>query len=161
MALAAAGGLHLSAAHEHLVAPPYVFAFFVVAAFAQVAAAWLLITRPSRRFAASVVVGSAGLLAVWALSRTVGVPLSGEGVEAAGALDITTAALELVAIVLLIPLMVASTPSRHPRVGLRVSAFVVAVAALAGIGAHFAIPTHDHPVASRDHAVADAGHSHP
>jgi hypothetical protein len=75
--LAAAGGLHLGALPGHLDSAFVAGAFFAATAVGQLLGAVLIATRPSRRTILAVVVGNLAVLAIWGLSRTVGLPIGG------------------------------------------------------------------------------------
>ena len=99
--LATAGGLHLAALPDHLQASTVAGAFFAVTAAAQLLGAVLLATQPSSRTIRAVVVGNVGVLFLWAVSRTTGLPTGGElGVrEPFGLLDGFAAAAEILVVV--------------------------------------------------------------
>lgn len=115
--LATAGGLHLAALPGHLQASAVAGAFFAITAAAQLLGAVLLATRPSSRTIRAVVVGNVGVLLLWAMSRTTGLPTGGElGVrEPFGLLDGFAAAAE----VLVVVAGLAATVSHVPRAGRR------------------------------------------
>jgi hypothetical protein len=69
---AGAAAIHASAAGPHLAEHLLVGALFVVTALAQAAWAALLLTAPSWPLLAAGVVGNLGVMAAWALSRTIG-----------------------------------------------------------------------------------------
>lgn len=94
---AAAGVLHVSAAVAHLdVSPLLALAFLVVAA------AQLATVATARRWSAAttelLVFVNLAAVGAWAVSRTVGLPLVGTGVERAGTADVATVVLELAAV---------------------------------------------------------------
>ncbi len=99
--LAAAGGLHLAALPGHLSESTFAGAFFAVTAAAQLLGAVLVATRPSSRTYRAVMAGTVGVLTLWLMSRTTGLPIGGElGVsEPVGLLDGFAAAAELLVVV--------------------------------------------------------------
>jgi hypothetical protein len=70
-----AGVIHLLVAPEHFAEGAAVGAFMVVAGAAQVAAGALLWLRPSRPLMVAALAGTLGILAVYAASRTTGLPI--------------------------------------------------------------------------------------
>lgn len=99
--LATAGGLHLAAFPGHLSESTVAGAFFAVTAAAQLLGAVLVATRPCSRTYRAVMAGNVGVLTLWLMSRTTGLPIGGElGVsEPFGLLDGFAAAAELLFIV--------------------------------------------------------------
>ena len=75
--LAAAGGLHLAALPGHL-PDPAAGLFFAATALGQFLGAVLLLLRPTRRTTAAIIAGNLLVLAIWALSRTTGLPIGGD-----------------------------------------------------------------------------------
>jgi hypothetical protein len=71
---AAAGVIHLASAGEHFDVTWAHGAFFAVVGWLQVVVAAALVLRPGRRVVALGAALSAGVIATWAVSRTVGVP---------------------------------------------------------------------------------------
>lgn len=100
VASVAAAGVHAAMVPPHLV-DPAAGAFFVVAALAQATwAAWLVVRRPGRLALAGGAVVNAALITVWALSRTVGVPVAGiPAGEPVGAWDLAAVGWEAVVVV--------------------------------------------------------------
>src|SRR5205085_2443518 len=120
----AAGGLSILAGLGHVAAVPshaavwWAYAvFFLAAALAQVLLGLLLLTQgieggggwPAwrRRVCWAGIAGNVALLALWAVTRTVGVPLGPEAgeVEAVGGLDLGTKLLELATVAVLASLL--------------------------------------------------------
>lgn len=114
--------LAAAALHAAVVAPHYAeWAlegwFFVALELTQVVVALALADRPSRLACAAGIGVNAAALVLWALSRTVGVPLgpaAGE-VGAIGRVDLVTAVLELVAVVVLTVLVTSRVPAPRRR----------------------------------------------
>jgi hypothetical protein len=164
--LALAGGLHLAALPSHLESSVAVGAFFVGTALAQLLGAALIATHPSRRTTVAVIAGTLAVLAIWAVSRTTGLPIGGEigAPEPLALLDGLAAAAEI--------LVVAGglhTINRRGVVTPRPSGgwqpvLVLALAWLltGGVGTTLAGPTtdhhHHHPTGT---AAPAADHHHP
>lgn len=86
---AGAGILHLLASRNHIAHPP-VAAFFVALALVQFAWVALVVWRRSPKILVAGAIGNLGVVAIWALSRTTGIPIIDataqvEPVEIAGA----------------------------------------------------------------------------
>lgn len=147
---AAAGVLHVSAAVAHLEV-----SLLLSLAFVALAAAQLATVATARRWPAVtaelVVFANLAAVGAWAVSRTVGLPLVGTGVEPVGIADTATVALELaaVAVVVLGPRLVAVS-SRIASAAVVVGLAAVAVAAPATGHAHDD---------GHAHAADDAGHA--
>lgn len=146
---AAAGVLHLSAAAGHLDV-----SLLLVAAFVAIGAAQLVPVATARRWpevtTELVVFTNLAAVGAWAVSRTVGLPLVGTGVEAVGIADVATVALELAAVgvVVLGPRLVAAS-SKVASTAVIVGLAAVAVAAPATGHAHD--DDHGHVAADADH----------
>jgi hypothetical protein len=95
--------------------------FFLVVSVVEGALAAALIVAPSRRLARAVVGVSLGTIAVWAWSRTVGVPVGPYGgtSESVGKPDVVATSFELATAIALLPL------ARRPRAGARPSVAAV------------------------------------
>lgn len=94
---AGAAAVHLAVIPEHLTEYwPFAVFFAGVAAF-QAAWAFAVLTRPQRGLYGLGAVASAGLITLWALSRTIGLPLGPEPwhPEAASLPDVAAVALEI------------------------------------------------------------------
>lgn len=98
--LAAAGGFHLAALPSHLYESAAAGAFFAAVALGQLVGAVLVATRPSSRTTVAVILGNVVVLAIWAVSRTTGLPVGGElGVrEPLAALDGLAAVAEVLVV---------------------------------------------------------------
>lgn len=104
------GWTHVFAAPEHFREWIGYGLFFAIAAVCQVAYAFLLGRRipPSPRLLWAGVLGNAAILALWAVTRTVGVPFFGPGageVEPVGVLDLLSTAAEAALIACLFVLL--------------------------------------------------------
>jgi hypothetical protein len=94
----AAAGAHAAVFPHHLEEAWFVGLFFLVVTLAQAAWACLVtLDATDNRVLVAGIAGSAGLIALWAVSRTLGLPL-GLGREPVGGWDIACAVWELVVI---------------------------------------------------------------
>jgi hypothetical protein len=129
----AAGLLHLAAVPEHWASYRVAAVFFIALGTFQVVWAALVIGRPSRPLYAAGAVASLGTIAVWAVSRTSGLPFGPfAGIaERAGRADIVSTVLEEALVVALILLAYGVGESRrYERPGYR--AAVTALLATTG-----------------------------
>ena len=96
-----AAGIHAWVVPEHYEEDVLFGVFFAAVAAAQAGWAAAVISRPTRLLHGAGIALSAGLLALWALSRTAGVPIGPEPWEAepAGLLDVAAGAAELAIVV--------------------------------------------------------------
>jgi len=94
---AVAALIHGLVAPEHFQEAFIYGAFFAVSTVAQLAWSVLAVTRNDRWLAAVGLVGNAACVLLWAVTRSVGIPLGPEAgeVEAVGALDVLCAAAEV------------------------------------------------------------------
>jgi hypothetical protein len=92
-----AGVIHLVAAPAHVGTAVIYGVFFITIAFAQVAWAMDVAVRPHRHTLLIGIAGNAAVVALWLVTRTVGIPLGPESgrVEAVGALDLICAGIEI------------------------------------------------------------------
>jgi hypothetical protein len=99
-----AAAIHFSVVGIHYAEYPPNGVLFVILAWAQAAWAVTYLIRPVRRLAVAAVVGNAGVVAVWAVSRTMGLPFGPTPFvpEPAGLLDVLATAFELALVALLI-----------------------------------------------------------
>jgi hypothetical protein len=95
-ASAAAGVIHFAAAAEHAPVYPEATAFFVGIGVFQVVWAAMILGRPSRILYAGGVAASLTTIALWAVSRTTGLPFGPEAFirEAVGRADVISTLLE-------------------------------------------------------------------
>ena len=108
-----AAAIHFTVVPEHTAEfAPFGLAFLAVGFF-QVIWAQLYLLRPARLLAATGVVVNGAIVAVWLLSRTVGLPLGPTPwmSEPIGTLDTFASAFEFVLIAVVIPMVL---PSRWP-----------------------------------------------
>jgi hypothetical protein len=158
---------------DHLQEGLLIGSFFLVCAVLQLAAAAWVSAGAGRRARHIIVAGNLLVIAIWAVSRTVGLPIGPDaGVpEAVSTLDALSFVAEIIAVSGLVLLARKQrAPSRVWRVGpvaaLTLSSFLVAGTAMAFTpaehhhdepGAPAMVHVHDHPAgpAAADHAAAD------
>jgi hypothetical protein len=99
VAAVVAAGVHISVCPEHYREGLLYGVFFTVTAGAQLLWAALLMVRPGPSVVRAGLLASLGIIALWAVTRSVGIPLGPERgeVEAIGALDVLATTAELVA----------------------------------------------------------------
>ena len=121
--------IHFAVAPEHLQAYLPYGLFFLFAGTAQAAVALGIILRPSRPLIVATLAGTLGLIGLWWLSRTIGLPIGPEPgrPEAVGFADIMCVALEAVSVLVLLRL---AFPPRKPRLRSRWRVVVGTVPAL-------------------------------
>ena len=109
-----AGVLHLIACQDHFREWWGYGLFFLLVAVCQVAGGALLLIRCSERLCWAGIAGTSVVIAVWAVSRTWGVPIGpeGGGQEPIGLLDALSVAVECAAIVSLVRILVRPGASR-------------------------------------------------
>jgi FtsP/CotA-like multicopper oxidase with cupredoxin domain len=112
--------IHLSVAPEHLREYLPFGVFFLVVGCAQIVVAVELFARPTRRLAMALAAFSIGLVALWFVSRTVGLPVGpNPGTpEQTGLTDVLCNLLEIIASALLASLLVWPTRSAFRRLWL-------------------------------------------
>lgn len=158
--LATAGGLHLAALPHHLQESTGAGAFFAVTAAAQLLGAVLLANRPSPRIVPAVVVGNVGVLMLWVVSRTTGLPTGGElGVrEPLGLLDGLAAAAEILVVVAGLAATVRRVPGAvGPRPGGWRPALALALTWGLSGGAGLALADDSHHHGGHSHRVSAPG----
>lgn len=96
-----AAGIHAWVVPEHYEEDALLGVFFAVVGVAQAGWAAAVISRPTRRLHGAGIALSAGSLALWALSRTAGLPIGPEpwDAEPAGLLDVAAGAAEFAIVV--------------------------------------------------------------
>jgi hypothetical protein len=115
-------------------------AFFLAISLLEGLLAAALLIAPSQRLAEVVVAVSIGTVALWAWSRTVGVPLGPDAgqVEGVGRADVLASLLELATVVCVAPLARGSREALRwtagPQARLATALVVAAVAALTAYG---------------------------
>ena len=164
--LAAAGGLHLAALPGHLNESAAAGTFFAAVAAGQLVGAVLVATRPSPRTTVAVILGNVVVLAIWAVSRTTGLPVGGElGVrEPLAALDGLAAVAEILVVAgAMTVLRRAGMINLHSTGWQPVVAMAAVWLAAGGVATGLVDPSHHHG-AHPTPAVADGsghgGHSH-
>ena len=139
---AAAGAIHFAVAPMHFREFAVHGIFFVGLALAQFGLAAALLARPSRRLLAITAIAGAGVIGLWTVTRTVGLPVGPEPwkPEEVGFTDVTATLLEGIAF--LIAMLLLRTPKRPRQRGRVRVAFatspgllLAAVAATLGVGA--------------------------
>lgn len=120
----AAAGVHAAVAPPHLREGALIGAFFVACAAAQLIWAALAWQRPTPAVLWSGIVGNLAVLALWLVSRTVGIPGIAGGPEPIGPWDVTCALWEVVIVVGCLRMLRETTPV-EPQGGVPVHPFVV------------------------------------
>jgi len=95
------GAIHASVSAEHF-REAFVFGvFFLAASTVQAGWAVLLVSRPNRALLVAGTVGNAGVIILWTVTRTVGLPFGPEPwhPEAVGRLDVISTLLELAVVI--------------------------------------------------------------
>ncbi len=164
--LVGAAAIHLAMAPSHLGESPVEGAGFLAAAWVQLGLAVAVVARTSRGVLRATVAVNVALVAVWAVSRTAGLPFgehSGHP-ETVSLVDGATVALEVLAVVLAIGLLTRPGARLARSVGLAAAgagaALVLTTAAIASPSAR------DHAAGSHgahgagDASGAMAGHDH-
>ena len=134
--LAGAGVIHLVMIPSHIGESWAEGIAFAVVGWAQIAAGVaLLLGRGSRRLYTAVILGSAGVVALWVVSRTVGLPFGAHAgvVEPVGLVDQICAALELGAVLVAGAMLFAPSRLRIGMLGASVAAIAVLGLATAAI----------------------------
>ena len=136
VALAGAAVVHATVIGEHLDEWVLAGAFFVAVTLVELVLAVAVVVAWSRSTAIAVVVTSVGTVAVWLLSRSVGLPFGPEEfrtAEAVGAPDLSCCVLEVAAAALVAPWALRSSqPRRDATDGLHRGGAVAALV-LAGV----------------------------
>ncbi len=156
-ALLGAAVVHATVVREHYLEWPPAGLFFVALQVVEGLLAVAVVLAWGRRTAALVLASSLGTLAVWAVSRTVGLPVGPQDLQArepVGVPDLACVVLEVAAALLVLPWVLRrrATAPGTARPGLRSSRRAAAVAALSaaavtGWGLTPAVaddPEHDH-----------------
>lgn len=116
---AVAGLVHVAVAPDHWAEWWGYGLFFLVVAGAQLAFALILLKRPARVWIAAGILGNALVVALYVVTRTVGIPVGPEAgaVEAVAAIDLLSKGTELLLIALLGALLAFSrNPVSNPTV---------------------------------------------
>lgn len=136
LSLAMAAGLHLAVLPDHLQEGLVIGAFFLVCAVLQLAAAAVVSAGAGARARQVIVIGNLAVIAIWAVSRTVGLPIGPDAgtPEPVSTLDALSFVAELVAIG---GLFLLARPSKvrswrlGPVAGLALTSLLVAGTAMA------------------------------
>lgn len=137
---AGAAALHFAVVPHHLAEFAPFGAFFLMVGIGQLALALLLVLRPSRLLFKVGLFSSVGLLALWLVSRTTGLPIGPDPwvPEQAGVTDVLCVALEVAGLLLFAALML-RRPRPHTRrpvrTALALAPVALVVAALSYVGA--------------------------
>jgi hypothetical protein len=101
-----AAAIHFAVVPEHLDEYVPFGLFFVAAGLAQLVLAAAILTTPLRGLMLAGAAGTVAIIALWIVSRTVGVPIGPEPwePEAPGAIDVACTAMEAVSAILLVGL---------------------------------------------------------
>ena len=153
--------IHAAVVPEHVAEWPAAGVFFVVLTMVEVGTAAVVLTT---RLAGLVLVGtavvSAGPLVVWAVSRTVGLPFGPEpgAAEGVAVVDCMACALELLALVLAVALLVSRRlATRWSRHTLAVALTGVVAVTVIGIGGSGAVGVFAPVAPAHSHAAAGEG----
>jgi hypothetical protein len=94
---AGAGAVHATIVRQHFHEGFVYGSFFTVAVVAQALVTVWLLLRPSPQLLRAVLAGTLAIIALWAVTRTVGIPLGPErgDVESVGGLDLLAGSFEL------------------------------------------------------------------
>jgi hypothetical protein len=158
----AAAAIHFAVVGDHFDVGLVHGLFFVLVAWAQVLWGAAVLVSPRPAVLAAGIAGNAAIVVVWALSRTVGVPVPPDPwtPEAVGVADLVATGLELTVVAGAIvalrrPRRLAATnvALRPTTVAIGLALAVVASAAIANIGEH----GHAHAAGADE---ASAGHAH-
>jgi hypothetical protein len=152
--LLGAAALHLAVAPPHFGESTLLGAGFVVSAWLQIALAGAVVMRPTRWVLGATVLTSLVFIAVWAVSRTAGLPLGGDAgqPEAVAFVDGVCVALEAITAVLA-AVLIARPPERATAGAL---SFIAAFAALALATAAIASPSAQGHASHADHGAGTA-----
>jgi FtsP/CotA-like multicopper oxidase with cupredoxin domain len=126
---ASAGAIHLAVVPDHFEEYVPFGLFFLAVGLAQMAAAAAILYRPCRRLLLALAAANAGLLALWLVSRTSGLPIGPDpGIpEPIGFADAACASLEVLS---LPALLILAIRGRRPRPPHRVRTILAAAPAL-------------------------------
>jgi len=155
--LVGAGAIHLAAAPVHTSHDPALGAFFWISGAAQVLLGVPLLLKDGRRLLQIAGIGSAAVVGLWIISRTVGVAglRVPADVEAVGLADAVATGLEITVVLAALSTVVTTFGDRRPRIAAAQSSLAVMALLIGAVTAPavLAAPHHDH----EDHG---APHSH-
>jgi hypothetical protein len=161
--LATAGGFHLAALPSHLHESAAAGMFFAAVALGQLVGAVLVATRPSSRTTVAVILGNVVVLAIWAVSRTTGLPVGGElgAREPLAALDGLAAVAEILVVAGALTVLRRAGMIRLRSAGWQpVVAMGVVWLAAGGVATGLVDPAHHHGARPTPVAERQGGHSH-
>jgi hypothetical protein len=156
---AGAGVIHLAMVPSHWSGSAWEGFAFAVCGWLQLALAVLVLVRPTRVLLGAGVVLNAAAIAAWAVSRTVGLPLSAHsGAEEAGFVDITTVVLEGLLVVVLLAFLFAP----RARAARGKATFVVTAIVVVGVLSMTTAALASPGAVNHSHAdnVIGGGHTH-
>jgi hypothetical protein len=117
----AAAGVHAAVGPAHFREKVVLGLFFAVATVAQLAWSIAVVVRPSDLLLRLGALGNAALIALWVVTRTVGLPGLLPGPEEVGSWDLACVGWELVAVITCLPLL---GKNHGPRPSYRVAQWV-------------------------------------
>lgn len=110
----AAAGVHAAVGAAHLSGQPLLGSLFVLCALGQLAWAARLLQAPSTTVVALGLVGNAGLVAAWLVTRLPVLPLAGSGSEPFGVWDVLAAGWEVAVVVACASLLATGSAATRP-----------------------------------------------
>src|SRR6266700_1042630 len=138
--------IHVAVAPEHLAEFWAFGAFFTGAGVVQAALAVAMLAVPARRLLAAALVGTLGVLGLWVVSRTAGVPIGPHPwvPEAIGMTDIACTLMEVIEVAVLAVLVVRRPRPRRQtvvRFALKAVPSLLLAGALTAVGTAGAVTT--------------------
>ena len=155
-----AGAVHLAAADAHVAESSMFAAFFLVLGVAQAAWAVLVLGNRQRGIMATGAIGSAGVIVVWILSRTTGLPIGphpGEA-EPAGMGDTIASALQFVVLICAGGFALRTPIRRKPATASTAGRLPALLVASLGVLAASVLATALTPLIASGHQHAETGH---
>jgi hypothetical protein len=161
LALASAAGLHLAVLPDHLEEGLVIGAFFLACAVLQLAAAVWVSAGAGARARQVIILGNLAVIAIWAVSRTVGIPIGPDAgtPEPVATLDALSFVAELVAVGgLALLAWRRRVPSKVWRLG-PVAALTLTSFLVAGTAMAFTPSEHHHDEPGAPVHVHEIGHT--